>query len=202
MMPKNSESYIACPFCESVNENKDGVIYCRVCKNIVSKSKESSLNTAWAMLIAAIVFYLIANSFPILVINKFGVVSSNTIIGGVIHLWEEGSYPIAAIIFIASVFVPILKFFLILYILINYKRPSRSSKRVDQAKLYHITEVIGPWSMVDIFVVAILGGVVHMSSVKITAGVGATAFVLMVFFTMLSAMSIDIRLIKEGRNGD
>ncbi len=198
------DNYISCKFCESVNRysdsNKD--IYCRTCKNKIGNGKEASLSTAWALLITSIIFYIIANSFPILVVEKFGVTSSNTIIGGVIALWEEGSYPIAAIIFIASVFVPILKFFLILYILINYKKPQGGSRKVDQAKLYHITEIIGPWSMVDVFVVAILTGVVHMSAVKITAGVGATAFVLMVFFTMLSAMSIDIRFIKEGKNGD
>jgi paraquat-inducible protein A len=148
------------------------------------------------------ILYIIANSYPILEITKFGQTSGNTIIGGAIALWEEGSYPIAIIIFLASVFVPILKFILILYILINYKKPIKGSKKIDQAKLYHITEIIGPWSMVDVFVVSILAAVVHMGSVKITAGIGATAFVLMVFFTMLSAMAIDIRLIKEPKGGD
>ncbi len=199
---KKSKDYISCKFCESVNLKSEGVQYCRVCKNRISGSEKNSFSTAWALLFAAIILYIIANSYPILELNKFGMQSSNTIIGGVILLWDEGSYPIAVIIFIASVFVPILKFILILYILINYKKPQVGSKKIDQVKLYHITEIIGPWSMVDIFVVSILAGVVHMSSVKITAGVGATAFVLMVFFTMLSAMAIDIRLIKEGANED
>ena len=201
-MKNREDSYIRCPYCESVNKDSGKVIYCRTCKNRISGRKEINLHNSWAMLVTAMIFYLIANIYPILVISKFGVTSDNTIIGGVIALWEEGSYPISAIIFTASVFVPLLKFFLILYILTNYKKPQKGSRRVDQAKLYHITEVIGPWSMVDVFVVAILAGVVHMNSVKITAGVGATAFVLMVFFTMLSAMSIDIRLMREGRDGD
>ena len=202
-MKNSQEEYIRCPYCESVNKSSGGkALYCRTCKNRISGKKEINLNNSWAMLITAMIFYVIANIYPILVISKFGVTSSNTIIGGVIALWEEGSYPIALIIFIASVFVPLLKFFLILYILTNYKKPQKGSRKVDQAKLYHITEVIGPWSMVDVFVVAILAGVVHMNSVKITAGVGATAFVLMVFFTMLSAMSIDIRLMREDRDGD
>ncbi len=196
------DRYISCKICESVNLKRDGEIYCRVCKNRITQSKSNSLNSAWAMLITAILFYIIANVYPILVIDKFGIISSNTILEGVIVLWEEGSYPIAIIIFIASVFVPLLKFFLILYILINYKKPRVGSRKMDQSKLYHITEIIGPWSMVDVFVVSILAGVVHVGSVKITAGVGATAFVLMVFFTMLSAMSIDIRLIKEGKDSD
>jgi len=193
------EDFIRCPYCESVNLNSDGDIYCRVCKNKIGDEPNRSLSTAWALLITAMIFYIIANTYPILEITKFGHTSGNTIIGGVIALWEEGSYPIAIIIFLASVFVPLLKFILIIYILINSKKRVKGSKKVDQAKLYHITEIIGPWSMVDIFVVAILASVVHMGSVKITAGVGATAFVLMVFFTMLSAMAIDERLIKEDK---
>ncbi len=201
-MANVDKNYIRCPYCESVNIDSEDVLYCRNCKNKIGDKKEFNLHTSWAMLITAMIFYVIANIYPILVINKFGITSENTIIGGVIALWEEGSYPISIIIFTASVFVPLLKFILILYILLNYKKPQKGSRKIDQAKLYHITEVIGPWSMIDVFVVAILAGVVHMSSVKITAGVGATAFVLMVFFTMLSAMAIDIRLIKEGKSGD
>jgi paraquat-inducible protein A len=154
------------------------------------------------MLLTAMVFYVIANIYPILEIEKLGHITQNTIIGGVIALWEEGSYPIAVIIFVASVFIPLLKFILILYILINYKKPQIGSKKVDQEKLYHFTEFIGPWSMIDVFVVAILAGVVNMHSVQIYAGVGATAFVLMVFFTMLSTLSIDHRIIKENRYGN
>jgi len=194
---KIDKKLIRCPYCESVNVDNAKVLYCRNCKNRISGKKEVNLTNAWAMLITAMIFYVIANIYPILEINKFGINSSSTIIGGAILLWEEGSYPISIIIFTASVFVPLLKFFLILYILTNYKKPYKGSKRIDQAMLYRITEVIGPWSMVDVFVVSILAGVVHINSVKITAGIGATAFVLMVFFTMLSAMSIDVRLIRE-----
>ncbi len=198
----SEDKLISCEICESVNLKSNKDIYCRTCNNKISIDDNASMHRAWAMLITAMVFYVIANSYPILVINKFGHTEGSTIIGGAIALWEEGSYPISIIIFLASVFVPILKFILILYILINYKKPQVGSKKVDQVKLHHITEVIGPWSMIDVFVVSILAGVVHMSSVKITAGIGATAFVLMVFFTMLSAMSIDIRLIKERKYGN
>jgi len=197
-----SDKYIRCPYCESVNFNEGEVVYCRNCKNRISGKKEINLQNAWALLIAAMIFYVIANINPILVVVKFGVVTESTIFGGVVALWEEGNYPIAIIIFLASIFVPLLKFILILYILINYKKPRQGSRKVDQMKLYHITEIIGPWSMVDIFVVAILSGVIHMNNIKIIAGVGATAFVLMVLLTMLSAMSIDIRLIKESEDAD
>jgi len=197
-----SDKYIRCPYCESVNLIDKEVVYCRNCQNRISGKKELNLQSSWAMLIAAMIFYVVANLNPILVVIKFGAVSESTIMGGVISLWDEGNYPIAVIIFIASIFVPLLKFILILYILINYKKPRGGSRRVDQAKLHHFTEIIGPWSMIDIFVVAILTGIVHMHNIKIVAGVGATAFVLMVFLTMLSAMSIDVRLFKEGKDAD
>jgi len=121
MMNKENKNLIRCPYCESVNEVTNGVIHCRNCKNIINKRTNTTLNTSWAMLITAMVFYIIANLYPILIISKFGVASENTIIGGVIVLWEEGSYPIAIIIFLASVFTPLMKFFLILYILTNYR---------------------------------------------------------------------------------
>lgn len=198
----DKEKLISCPYCESVNIDEGKSIYCRRCKAKITNTQESNFQTAWAMLITAIIFYFIANIYPILIVNKFGHPVGNTIIEGVIALWQEGEYPIAVVIFIASVFIPLLKFILILYILINYKKPQSGSKKIDQAKLYHFTELIGPWSMIDVFVVAILVGVVHMHSVQIKAGIGATAFVLMVFFTMLSTLSIDIRLLKESRNGN
>jgi len=200
-MKIDKDDLIACPYCESVNLKSHKSIYCRNCKSKITPDEKKSLHLAWAMLLTAFIFYILANTYPILEINKFGVMHKSTIIGGVIELWEEGSYPIAIIIFLASVFVPLLKFILIIYILINYKKPQEGSKKIDQVKLYHFTELIGPWSMIDVFVVAILAAVVHMHSVKIYAGIGATAFVLMVFFTMLSAMSIDIRLIKERKSG-
>ena len=197
----NSKKYIRCPYCESVNKADSNIVHCRNCNNIISGKKEVNLHNAWAFLIAAIIFYFIANLNPILVLVKFGTITENTIYSGVIALWDEGNYPIAVIIFLASIFVPLLKFILILYILLNHHKPSKGSSEVDQMKLYHITEIIGPWSMIDIFVVAILSALVHMNNIKIVAGMGATAFVLMVLFTMLSALSIDIRLIKEGKNG-
>ena len=198
----SEDKLIACPYCESVNIDNKKNLYCRNCKGKITSHEKESLNSAWAMLLTAMVFYVIANIYPILEVNKLGQVSKNTIIGGAVVLWQEGSYPIAIIIFIASVFVPLLKFILILYILINYKKPKNGKKRVDQEKIYHFTELIGPWSMIDVFVVAILAGVVHMYSVKIYAGVGATAFVLMVFFTMLSTLSIDYRILKENKDGN
>ena len=188
------DKFVRCHICEAVNLDKRGELFCRRCGEKVHTYKYISFHKTLAFLITAIILYIPANLYPILVTKQFGVVQKSTILGGVMHLWESGSYPIALIILFASVFVPILKFLFIIYLLMSTKYKLGSSI-VDKHKLFYITEVIGSWSMIDVFVVAILSVVIHFSAVEIIPGKGATAFALMVFFTMLSALSFDTRLI-------
>jgi len=190
------EKLVRCPICEAVNIDKGGKIQCRRCKEMIHDYKTVSYNRTVAFLVTAMILYIPANVYPILITKQFGVVHKSTILGGVMHLWEAGSYPIAIIILFASVFVPILKFIFIIYLLISTKHNVKSSL-VDKHKLFYITEAIGSWSMIDVFVVAILSVLIHFSAVQIIPGAGATAFALMVFFTMLSALSFDTRLIKK-----
>lgn len=186
--------YIRCHICETVNYNSPMTVKCRCCHSKISTSLKASYHKTLAYLITAIILYIPANLYPILISKQFGVSSESTILGGIIHLWELGSYPVALIILVASIVVPILKFLLISYLLIAAKYKTRSSL-LDKHKLFYITETIGPWSMVDVFVVIILSVLIHFSGVQIYPGTGATAFALMVFFTMLSALSFDTRLI-------
>jgi len=188
------EKLVRCHICEAVNIDKRGELFCRRCGEKIHTYDYISFHKTLAFLITAIIFYIPANIYPILVTKQFGVVRESTILGGVMHLWESGSYPIALIILFASVFVPILKFIFIIYLLLSTKYKLGSSV-ADKHKLFYITEVIGSWSMIDVFVVAILSVVVHFSAVSIIPGKGASAFALMVFFTMLSALSFDTRLL-------
>jgi paraquat-inducible protein A len=103
------------------------------------------------------------------------------------------------IIFVASILIPILKFLILIYLLISVKYPIGKDKKIDKHKLYYMTELAGPWSMVDVFVVAILAALIHLSHVEIIAGTAATAFALSVFFTLLAAYEFDESLIKENR---
>ncbi len=192
----SNEDLIRCPICEAVNLDRDGSIVCHRCGSQIYRHPGYGVGRTWALLLTAMLLYLPANLYPILEIKTLMGHSSNTIIGGVIALWDEGSYPIAIIIFLASVVVPVLKFILLLYLLISVRYPVAESKSARH-RLFTIIEIIGPWSMVDVFVVTILTGLVKYSSFKIIAGPGATAFVLMVFFTMLAALSFDPRLIKD-----
>ena len=193
--------YVRCHVCEAVNYVDNTETKCRRCHEKIANNLKFSYHKTLAFLITAIIFYIPANLYPILISKQFGKTTTNTIMGGIIHLWEAGSYPIALIILLASVFVPLLKFILIIYLLISSKYNLHSSK-VDKHKLFYITEVIGPWSMVDVFVVIILSVLIHFSGVQIYPGEGATAFGLMVFFTMISALSFDPRLINHQKGNN
>lgn len=197
MQKVENQKLIACPICDAVNLDTGGELHCRRCKHRVYRHHHVSYRRSWAFLITAMILYIPANLYPILITTQFGHEQENTIIGGIISLWEHGSYPIALIILFASVFVPIVKFIMLLYLLISVRQTTTASK-VDKHKLFYITEVIGPWSMIDVFVVAILATLVQYTYVKIIPGVAATAFALMVIFTMLAAHSFDVRMITQG----
>ena len=141
--------------------------------------------------------YIPANLYPMLVTKQFGTVEGSTLLGGIVMLWEHGSYPISMIIFFASILIPVLKFLVLIYLLISVKYPIGKDKKVNKHKLYYMTEAVGPWSMIDVFVVAILAALIHLANVEIIAGTAATAFAISVFFTLLAAHAFDERLIKE-----
>lgn len=199
MIEIDEEKLIRCPICSAVNIDKGKRNICRRCNSNIYKHRHFSTEKSWAYLITAIIAYVPANLYPMLITNQFGKHEGSTIMGGVIMLWEHESYPIALVIFFASIMIPMLKFLILFYLLISVKYPLGKDKKVDKHKLYYITEVIGPWSMIDVFVVAILAGLIHFSNISIVAGTAATAFAISVFFTLLAAHAFDERLIKENR---
>ncbi len=199
MLYVDSDKLIACPVCEAVNIDKGQNNVCRRCGSKIYHYRSSPTEKSWAYLITAIVFYIPANIYPIMIVHQFGVKSESTILGGVVHLWAYGDYPIALIILVASVFVPIVKFMILTYLLLSAKYPMGINKKTSKHKLYFFTELVGPWSMVDVFVVGILAGLVHLSSIQIIAGTAATAFAISVFFTLLSAHAFDTKLIRGNK---
>jgi len=199
MIEVKEEDLLRCPVCEAVNINKGKKNICRRCGSSIYKHRHFQTEKSWAFLITAMIAYIPANLYPMLITKQFGSTSGSTILGGVMLLWEHGSYPIAVIIFFASIVIPILKFIILLYLLISVKYPLGKDKRVNKHKLYYLTEIVGPWSMIDVFVVAILAALIHLANIEIIAGTAATAFALSVFFTLLAAHTFDIRLIRENR---
>jgi paraquat-inducible protein A len=199
MIEVDEDKLIRCPVCNAVNIDKGKENRCRRCDSAIYHHKKFSTEKSWAYLITALIAYIPANLYPMLITSAFGNREGSTILGGVVLLWELESYPVAIIIFIASIVIPISKFLILIYLLISVKYPLGKDKKVNKHKLYYITEVIGPWSMIDVFVVAILAALIHLSSVEILAGTAATAFALSVFFTLLAAHAFDETLIKDNR---
>ena len=199
MIKVDENKLIPCPVCDAVNIDKGKKNTCRRCGSPIYHHRSFSTEKSWAYLITAIIAYIPANLYPMLITNAFGSEDASTILGGVVLLWELGSYPVAVIIFFASIMIPVMKFLILIYLLVSVKYPIGKDKKVNKHKLYYMTEVIGPWSMIDVFVVAILAALIHMSSIEIIAGTAATAFALSVFFTLLAAHAFDETLIKENR---
>jgi paraquat-inducible protein A len=174
---------------------------CPRCGAALHARKPASLSRTWALVIAAFIFYIPANVLPITIVVSLGKAQADTIMSGVIYFIREGMWPIAAVIFTASVFVPLLKLFVLTFLLISVQR--RSGWRLkDRTRLYRITELVGRWSMVDIFVVTILVALVNLGSLAtIKAGPAAVFFAAVVVITMLAAMAFDPRLIWDAAGG-
>jgi len=170
---------------------------CPRCGADLHDRKPNSIARTWALVLAAIVFYIPANLLPITVVISLGKAQSDTIMSGVIYFIHSGMWPIALIIFVASVFVPLLKLLILVFLLISVQRKSRWRQK-DRTVLYRITEIIGRWSMVDIFVVTILVALVHLGGLAtIHAGPAAIFFGAVVVITIFAAMSFDPRLIWD-----
>jgi len=188
---------IRCPICESVNIDQSNINICRRCNSKIYHHQFFATERPIAYLVTALIAYIPANLYPMLITNQFGRVEGSTIIGGAIMLWEHHSYTIAIVIFVASIVIPLFKFLTLIYLIISVKYPLGKDKKIDKHKLYYFTEIIGPWSMIDVFVVAILSALIHLSNIEIVAGTAATAFAISVFFTLLCAHSFDEKLIKD-----
>ena len=164
---------------------------------VTPEQKTLSVQQTWALLFTACLLYIPANVYPIMHTELFGTTEPNTIISGVVSLWQGGSYPIAAIIFFASVVIPMAK--LIVLAWLNWSVQTGASLHQQRRSLiYHVTEWIGRWSMIDVFVVAILVALIQLgNTISIYPGHAALAFCAVVFFTMLAAMTFDARLIWQ-----
>ncbi|MEO8438591.1 MAG: paraquat-inducible protein A [Spartobacteria bacterium] len=182
-----------CETCERVSPVGEG--HCPRCGSRLHLRLSHSLQRTWALTIAATFLYFPANLLPVLRIDSVTGDSASTILGGVVQFWQQADYPVAIIIFTASVMIPVLKIISIV-VLCSAARTGQRPRRMT--KLYRITEFIGRWSMVDVFVVAILVAVVQLgSAMSIHPGAAALSFAGVVVLTMLAAMSFDPRLIWD-----
>lgn len=186
---------VACLRCGQVHSH--GVHFCKRCEGPLRSRDTQSLQKVWAWLIAGLIAYVPANIYPMLLTNTLVEHSESTIVGGVFDLMHHGSFGIAFIVFFASVVIPVGKFACIIFLAISVQRKSPSNRH-QRHKLYEAVEFVGRWSMIDVFVVAILSALVQLNTIAtINPGIAALSFALSVIFTMLSAQSFDSRLIWD-----
>jgi paraquat-inducible protein A len=173
------------------------VAHCPRCGGALHQRKPNSIMRTWALVITAMIFYIPANILPMTITSALGSTQSDTIMSGVIYFIHSGSWEIALVIFVASIFVPFLKFVILIYLLLSVQFKSTKRPR-DRTVLYRITEAVGRWSMVDIYVVTILIALVKLGILAdIEAGSAALYFAAMVTITMVAAESFDPRLIWD-----
>ncbi len=170
---------------------------CPRCGSRLHARRPHSLQRVWAWLVVGLMCYIPANLLPMLITSQLGQRSASTIVGGVIELVDHHAYGVAAIVAIASIVIPITKFILIAYLALSIQfRVSLSIHA--RMHLYEIVEYIGRWSMIDVFVVAILTALVQLGLIaSVNPGPAAVFFALSVAFTMLSAQAMDPRLIWD-----
>lgn len=194
---------VACRICGKVHRapRAGETARCVRCGSRLQSRKPASLQRTWAFLLTGILLYLPANLYPIMTTETLGRPEDNTIIQGVVVLWQHQSYFISIVVFAASIIVPVLKFLVLSYLLFSVQRRSGMARR-DKLKLFHVTELIGPWSMIDVFVVALLVALVQMGGIaSVQPGIAAFAFAGMVATTMLAASAFDPRLLWDERPG-
>lgn len=196
----SAEGLTGCPVCTHVGPADTEI--CGVCGHTLHAGWDESIQKTWAWLITSVVLYVPANFLPIIRTRLLGQETENTILGGVVTLLHHGSYPIAIVIFVASVLVPLGKIFVLSWLCLSVQ--FQSTLLVTQKiKLYRVTEFVGRWSMIDVFVVGILVALIQLGNVmSISPGVAALAFAGMVMTTMLAAISFDPRLLWESANRD
>lgn len=183
--------------CRKAHNENTPIADCPRCGARLYHRKPNSLSRTWALTLSAFILYLPANLLPISHMAQMGSVQSDTIISGVIYFIKTGMWPIALVIFVASVLIPLMKLIILVFLLISVQRQSQWRPR-DRTRLYRITEAIGRWSMIDIFVITILVALIELGAVAdIDAGPAALFFAFVVIITMMAAMSFDPRLIWD-----
>jgi len=192
-------SLLSCHSCHLLSRppSAQGKFTCPRCGARLHWRKPNSIVRTLALVIAAYIFYIPANVLPVMTTTSLGSAQSDTIMSGVIYFVQTGMWPLALIIFVASVFVPLLKLLILTLLMITVQRKSRWRQK-DRTRLYRITEAIGRWSMVDIYAITILVALVHMDALaNVAAGPGAVFFAAVVVITIFAAMSFDPRLIWD-----
>src|SRR5205823_11522196 len=190
---------VSCTTCRLLSRPADRAKpgYCPRCGTALVWRRRHSVQFTWALIVAAAICYIPANVLPVLRTTALGSTESDTIIGGVIFLYASGSWPLALIVLVASVMIPLGKLFALVYLLVTVQRGSVTSSH-ERTRLYRIVEFIGRWSMLDVFVDAFTVALVQLQPLMfVQPGPGVVFFAAVVVLTMIAAESFDPRLIWD-----
>jgi paraquat-inducible protein A len=169
--------------------------HCACCGATLHSGWDDSIQKTWAWLLTSALLYVPANFLPITYTIYLGKETESTILGGVVKLWEHDSKPIALVIFVASILVPLGKMIVLSWLCLSVQIGSRFAL-TQKTKLYRVTEFVGRWSMIDVYVVGILVALIQLGNIMtVRPGIAAVAFAAMVVTSMLAALAFDPRLL-------
>jgi paraquat-inducible protein A len=197
---------VACDTCELVMKDThatDGErVDCPRCGEPVHRRKPNATVRAWAYLITALALYFPANVLVMMKTVQFPTHRADTIWSGIVFLWQRGTWDLAVIVFTASILVPLVKLAALALLLVSARRKSRYGPRA-RTRLYRALEVIGHWSMLDVFVVSLLTAVVQLGRfASVEPGPALLPFAGVVILTMLASASFDPRATWDFEDGE
>ena len=189
---------VSCKNCKTVYEVKDYTPFnCQICDNIVTKRDYNSFSIAWAFIISALIIAIPALSEPIMLLTKLGKDNHKTIFQGVVYFWIHKDYFISIVIFIASILIPLFKIFGLIFIYLSINIHIKMSNKTKLI-LFNFIKFIGKYSMIDIYVTAVLASVAVLGEIfSIKGDIAITSFAFMVIFTSLSAHYFDTRILWD-----
>jgi paraquat-inducible protein A len=191
-----------CLCCNAVVEVADGSARCPRCRTKVRMRAPKSLQRTTALLLSAAILYVPANLYPIMTVQQLGRGDPQTIFSGVVHLIESGFLGLATVVFVASVVVPVLKLIGISF-LVATAHFRWAGSRLAATRVHRIVEMLGRWSMIDVFTIGLLVALVQLEFLAtVEAGVGAVWFALVVVLTMLASQTFDPRLLWDLENSE
>lgn len=193
---------VSCEVCQLLSrpasETEPG--FCPRCGERLESRQHASIQTTWALVIAALICYIPANALPVMISTSLGETEGDTILGGVAYLYLTGSWPLALIVLVASVMIPLGKLGALAYLLISVQRGPVTNNR-ERTQLYRLVEIIGRWSMLDVFVATFTVALLQLQPLmSVAPGSGVLFFAAVVVLTMLAAEAFDPRLLWDSAN--
>lgn len=195
------ETAVACNVCglvQRVEELRPGTAAeCHRCGSVIREYRRGSLERTAALSLAALIFYVPANVYPILLMNFHGKYSENTVWDGCVKLFQQDQWLVAAVVFLASMLVPLMKLLGLFYLVVTAKLKS-ARRRQERTWICRFIDAIGPWAMLDVFLLAVLVALVKLEQIAtVLPGPGLLAFTAVVVLTILASSSFDPKLIWE-----